>query len=408
MICIGMDVSKEKSTVCAMEATGKLLLPPFDVPHTLPDMQALCSRLKALPGPVRIVMEATGHYHLPPCLILAEEGFFVCVENAMLIKRFGGIELHGGKTDPLDAKKIARYGLNAWERLKPYQIKEGIYAELKVLLSQYFYVMKHYTLAKINLTNGMDQTMPGVKKLLSSSSYTDFRKIKYKDFAAEYGHFETIRAMGKTQFLASYRSWCQKERYQYSQEKACKLFHLAETGIPTLPPKPDIIDAVVRMAARHITDYGEDLNHILSQMTELAKQLPEYEEVQRMSGTGKKLCPCLIAAIGDVRRFYSGKALVAYAGVDTPPYQSGQFTGTRRKISKRGDPKLRKVGYEVMLSLKSHPPTKDTAVYEFIKKKEGEGKPKKVANIAGLNKFLRIYYARVTEVYRNQEIRKEG
>ena len=33
------------------------------------------------------------------------------------------------------------------------------------------------------------------------------------------------------------------------------------------------------------------------------------------------------------------------------------------------------------------------------RKKEAEGKPKKVAKIAALNKFLRIYYARVSEVY---------
>ena len=32
-------------------------------------------------------------------------------------------------------------------------------------------------------------------------------------------------------------------------------------------------------------------------------------------------------------------------------------------------------------------------------KKENEGKPKKVAKIAALNKFLRIYYAKVKEVY---------
>lgn len=38
-------------------------------------------------------------------------------------------------------------------------------------------------------------------------------------------------------------------------------------------------------------------------------------------------------------------------------------------------------------------------VYQFIVKKEEEGKAKKVAKVAGLNKFLRIYYARVKEVY---------
>ena len=36
-----------------------------------------------------------------------------------------------------------------------------------------------------------------------------------------------------------------------------------------------------------------------------------------------------------------------------------------------------------------------------IIKKEQEGKPKKVAKVAGMNKFLRIYYARVKELYNN-------
>ena len=82
-------------------------------------------------------------------------------------------------------------------------------------------------------------------------------------------------------------------------------------------------------------------------------------------------------------------------------YQSGQYTGTKRRISKRGNSALRKTGYEVMKSLKSHPPKTDTRVYDFIIKKENEGKSKKQAKIAGLNKFLQIYYARVMEIYKN-------
>jgi hypothetical protein len=52
-----------------------------------------------------------------------------------------------------------------------------------------------------------------------------------------------------------------------------------------------------------------------------------------------------------------------------------------------------------MKALKTTKPTEDAAVYEFMLKKEAEGKHKKSAKIAGLNKFLRIYYARVMEVY---------
>ena len=141
------------------------------------------------------------------------------------------------------------------------------------------------------------------------------------------------------------------------------------------------------------------LDKILSQMIEYAKEINEYSVVKNMGGVGEKLAIRLIAEIGDVRRFHSSKALIAYAGIDSPPYQSGQYLGVKRRISKRGSPLLRKIGYEVMLSLKSHAQPTDNAVYLYILKKEQEGKPKKVAKIAGLNKFLRIYYSRVMELY---------
>ena len=103
--------------------------------------------------------------------------------------------------------------------------------------------------------------------------------------------------------------------------------------------------------------------------------------------------------IDDVRRFKDSKSLIAYAGIDAPPYQSGQFEGTKRHISKRGSRNLRKCGYEVMMALKSSKPTEDNVVYEYMLRKEAEGKNKKLVKIAGLNKFLRIYYARVMEVH---------
>ncbi|WP_420315214.1 hypothetical protein [Enterocloster hominis (ex Hitch et al. 2024)] len=34
--------------------------------------------------------------------------------------------------------------------------------------------------------------------------------------------------------------------------------------------------------------------------------------------------------------------------MDPPPYESGQFARSKRWITKRGSPTIRKVGYEVM------------------------------------------------------------
>ena len=41
----------------------------------------------------------------------------------------------------------------------------------------------------------------------------------------------------------------------------------------------------------------------------------------------------------------------------------------------------------------------DDPVYAFIQKKRSEGKCGKEAMIAGLNKFLRVYYGKVMELY---------
>lgn len=108
-------------------------------------------------------------------------------------------------------------------------------------------------------------------------------------------------------------------------------------------------------------------------MRELAKSLKEYKVVMAMPGVGEILGPRIIAEIGDVRRFHSGRAVIAYAGLDALPFQSGKFTATKRSISKRGSASLRKTGYEIMMYIKMSKPSEDDAVYQFMLKKETEG-----------------------------------
>ena len=62
---------------------------------------------------------------------------------------------------------------------------------------------------------------------------------------------------------------------------------------------------------------------------------------------------------------------------------------------------LRKYCFEVMQALKLTQP-QDDPVYLFLLKKEQEGKPYNVAKMAGVNKFLRIYYARAMETLKQQ------
>ena len=114
------------------------------------------------------------------------------------------------------------------------------------------------------------------------------------------------------------------------------------------------------------------------------------------AGAGSITGPQIMAEIGDVRRFTHKGALVAFAGVDAPPFQSCTFDAKNRHVSKRGSPHLRAALFRVcsvILQCKDE----ENAVYAFMDRKRAEGKHYYVYMVAGAAKFLRIYYARVKE-----------
>ena len=113
-----------------------------------------------------------------------------------------------------------------------------------------------------------------------------------------------------------------------------------------------------------------------------------------MFGVDPTLGPQLIAEIGNVRRFYSKKALVVYAGIDAPPNDSGDVIGRHKSMSKVGASSLRRTLFLVMsVYLQNSPPNEP--IYQFMNRKRAEGKPYRVYMMASANKFLRIYYATV-------------
>lgn len=399
MISVGIDVSKEKSTVCILKPYGEIVSKPFEVYHVEQELSELATMLLRLNDEVRIIMEATGIYHLPVLSYFKEKGFFVAVINPFEMKEYRCQGLRRVKTDKQDAITISHYGIDHWYRLKEYKAQENIYTELKLLGRQYCHYMRMRVESVLELTHLLDYTMPGIKTLLQGWNERN-GKDKLGDFAEKYWHYDNITKKSEKQFIDSYLKWAKKKGYHQNQDKAIKIYALAKEGIPTVSSNTPSTKMLVQEAVRVLQEVDHTLMTILTQMRSLAKSLPEYPIVRAMGGVGDVLAPKLIAEIGDVRRFHSGKALIAYAGIDAPPYQSGRFVGTERKISKRGSSNLRKIGYEVMRSLKAHKVPEDAAVYEFILKKEREGKSKRAAKIAGLNKFLRIYYARVMEVYR--------
>ena len=398
MLSVGIDVSKEKSTICAMRPLGEILVMPFEISHTDSDLSEVVRMITRLDSDVKIVMEATGIYHLPVATFLREKGLFISVINPYEMKLYRAQDLRKVKTDKRDSMTIANYGIDKWFDLREFTPQEDVYAELRLLGRQYRFFMESRIDHLLNLTHLLDYTMPGVKACFGGWSESS-GKDKLCDFVEEYWHYDNITRRSEKKFVEHYQKWTKKKGYQFSETKALQIYSLAKDGIPTISSNAPSTKMLLLEAVKALREVNSALFAILTRMKELAKTLPEYPVVRAMGGVGDVLAVKLIAEIGDVRKFKSGKALIAYAGIDPPPYESGKFIGTERHISKRGSTTLRKIGYEVMRCVKSNGGNRDTAVYDFMLKKEDEGKAKKVAKIAALNKFLRIYYARVMEVY---------
>ena len=159
-------------------------------------------------------------------------------------------------------------------------------------------------------------------------------------------------------------------------------------------PKTETTKFLVQQAVTQLNTTSKTIASICQQMNMLAASLPEYTIVMNMYGVGQTLGPQLIAEIGDVRRFHSKKALIAFAGIDAPPCQSGSIDVHSRSISKRGSSSLRRTLFLVMSVILQNSP-EDEPVYQFMNKKRSEGKPYKVYMLASANKFLRIYYSSV-------------
>ena len=392
MNAVGIDVSKGKSTVAIMRPFGEAVAAPFEVGHTESELKELAKLLKSLPGETRVLMEYTGRYYEPIARYLHEADIFVSVVNAILAHDYSGNTIRKVKTDKLDAIKLANMALDRWTELREYSPADEIRQTLKICNRQYNQYVKLKTVLKNNLIALLDQTFPGVNKLFHSPARKSDGHEKWVDFALKFWHCERICSISVRQFKDQYERWCKKNGYRYNPDGA-EAIYTAACGNVGLLPALESTKVLVTQAIQQLQSIEETLAVLAKEMQRLSSTLPEYETVMSLYGVGTVLGPQLIAEIGDVTRFKSKKSLIAFAGIDSPPEQSGQFDKKSKFITKRGSPSLRKTLFQVMsVILQTSPP--DEPVYSFLDKKRSEGKPYKVYMIAAANKFLRIYYAR--------------
>jgi transposase len=395
MNAIGIDVSKGKSTVAVIQPLGIVIAQPFDVLHTDSDLKKLAAFIKSLSGETKVVMEYTGTYYEPIANALHNEGIFVSVVNPLLIDDYGTNRVRKVKTDKKDALKIASYAIDRWLDLREYIPAGDIRKTLKVMNRQYIQHSKILTMQKNNLIALLDSCFPNVNRLFTSPKRESDGHEKWVDFVLKFPHLESVSKLSLSAFKTKYQSWCKKNHYNFTENKASEIHAYSRTQICSLP-MTDAVMKIITESAKLLNSTLEALAVLRTEMDNLSSQLPEYETVMNMYGVGTVLGSQLIAEIGDINRLKSSKSLIALAGIDPPPNQSGQVDVKSRSISKRGSPSLRKTLFQIMQVIIQNQPA-DEPVYQFLDRKRSEGKPYRVYMIAAANKFLRIYYARVNE-----------
>ena len=396
---VGIDVSKGKSTIAILSIEGEIIEEPFEITHDIDGLEFLEDKLKKLPkDDLKIVMEETGTYHLPILGYLLDKEYFVTAENALKIKKYLDRGLRKAKTDKKDSYKLSEYACDNWFKLNKVRENDEIYNELRFLSRQYLATIAVQIKQKINFSNLCDLLFPGYYQLLDNNNF-----ILGLEIFKKYFHPEIVKKKKENQFIIEIDKMAKKLGHKGAGiTLANKIYTLAQN---TIPPRPNNqysqLSAISCVEALIITI--KTSNTIIAEMDKLASKLPEYNVISEIPGCGKKLTARVIAEIGDIRRFKNAGSIIAYAGLDAPPYQSGQFEATNRHISKRGNKYLRKTGYEIMKSVRSNV-NSDNELRTYIVKKENEGKLKKVAKIAGLNKFLRMYYGKVKKKYKELNI----
>lgn len=243
---------------------------------------------------------------------------------------------------------------------------------LRHLTRQHEAITGLYVQAKLQFHTMLDQIFPECRRVFGDL----FSKVSL-NLLNEFPTSETFLEVSEVTLADKIHSLCKTRSYQWALKKAAKLNEAAKNNpFENIVYQSHLVS--LKMFIKMLLQYQEHLSILDEQIDTLARDIEEYEIIQSIPG------------IGEIERFNLPKKLVAYAGIDPSVHQSGKFTATINRITKRGSSRLRHVLYmAVLCGIRS---SRNKRLKEFYDRKREEGKPSKVAIIACVNKLLHWIY----------------
>ena len=171
MICVGIDVAKDKHDCFILNSEGVVLADAFTIPNNLKGFQTLLDKLRDCSTPqdsIKVGLEATGHYSYNILGFLLDNGLATYVLNPLRTNLYRkSLSLRKTKTDRVDARTIAAMLLSD-AGLKPYTDTAYHNEELKSLTRYRFDKVNERAQLKQSVSRLVCILFPELEKLVSS------------------------------------------------------------------------------------------------------------------------------------------------------------------------------------------------------------------------------------------------
>lgn len=386
MVFGGIDVAKQRHEVCLTDDAGGIILQMF-IENNQKGFQKLLQalgRLEMEPGDIEFCMEATGHYWLSLYCHLVEQGYSVHVVNPIQSDALRNLYVRKTKTDQKDALLLA--DLVRFGRVPKTSLASETVLKLQTLSRIRMDFVHQIGSLKNRVIGILDRIFPEYPRCFSSVFiHTSMELLKRHPEPEEIAELDISEL---ADFLKKH------SRGRVGTGRAERIRELAR-GTFGIRLAIDAFTLQLRLLVQQIEFIEEQVSVIEEAISQVMEELrpsievPYRHVLETIPGIGPVLAAAIIGEVGDITRFPNAKALVAYAGLDATVRASGQFEGTRNRISKRGSPVLRHSLWLAAISARRFNPE----LKAYYEAKCSQGKHPGVATGAVARRLVHLIYA---------------
>ena len=378
MYIIGIDIGKNHHEASIVSPEGKQIGHSLRFATTHKGADSLMSFIFNNIGNSSCIfgMEATGHYWYPIYSFLKARGYTIYVINPIQSDSLRKMYIRQTKNDSIDSFLIAeviRFGQFTTTSMAD----ENILA-MRQLCRYRDSVISSRTEIKLRISTIIEQIFPEYEKQFSSLWLSTSMGILEKYLTPE--NIENAPIDELFEII--------KDKSHNRLTKA-KAISIKGAAADTFGIK--IAQDAFSFQLKQLIDR---MNFLDKQIEALDCQILEYYEkfdcyLHTIPGIGMIAAATILAEIGDINRFKSSSALVAFAGIDPTVRQSGEFSSTHNHMSKRGSPYLRHAIFLVATTCSFH----NSPLNAYYKKKRDQGKHHLTATGAVARKLTTVIYA---------------